>query len=173
MNPQKKNTMSTILKNLRLEKKITQRELAQITGLSISSIISYENGLREPNSKAMAALERYFDVSGDFLRGNIDKENFYEKSAQIQSTLDYSISLMAELKEQLHFSSQAKQEAAINYLNNAILFILKYVLPDEAPELDVEILDSLISKYLTLNQLGKNELLKRADELNQLKLYIS
>ena len=121
----------------------------------------------------MAALERYFDVSGDFLRGNIDKENFYEKSAQIQSTLDYSISLMAELKEQLHFSSQAKQEAAINYLNNAILFILKYVLPDEAPELDVEILDSLISKYLTLNQLGKNELLKRADELNQLKLYIS
>ena len=59
MNPQKKNTMATILKNLRLEKKITQRELARITGLSISSIISYENGLREPNSKAMAALERY------------------------------------------------------------------------------------------------------------------
>ncbi len=173
MNPQKKNTMATILKNLRLEKKITQRELARITGLSISSIISYENGLREPNSKAMAALERYFDVSGDYLRGNIDKEIFYEKSAQIQSTLDCSINLMAELKEQLNFSSQAKQETSINCLNNAISFILKYVLPDEAPELDAEKLDSLISKYILLNQLGKNELLKRADELNQLKKYIS
>ena len=107
------------------------------------------------------------------MRGNIDKEIFYEKSAQIQSTLDCSINLMAELKEQLNFSSQAKQETSINCLNNAISFILKYVLPDEAPELDAEKLDSLISKYILLNQLGKNELLKRADELNQLKKYIS
>lgn len=61
------------IKNLRLSKGITQRELAEQTGIALQSIINYENGRREPNSKAMAALERYFKVSGEFLRGETDE----------------------------------------------------------------------------------------------------
>lgn len=62
------------IKELRKKDGITQKELALSTGLSLSSIISYENGLREPNSKAMVALENFFGVSGDYLRGNITFE---------------------------------------------------------------------------------------------------
>ncbi len=63
------------LKMLRKESGLTQRELAQNVGLPLRSIVNYENGLREPNSKAMAALEDYFGVSGAYLRGESDQRD--------------------------------------------------------------------------------------------------
>jgi len=66
------NLISKNIKKLRKERGLTQTELAQLTGLSMSAIRSYENGLREPNSKAMVALERFFHVSGEDLRGKTD-----------------------------------------------------------------------------------------------------
>lgn len=64
-----KNMLSQNIKTLRKERGLTQSQLAKHTGLSMSAIRSYENGLREPNSKAMAALESYFHVTGEYLRG--------------------------------------------------------------------------------------------------------
>lgn len=61
------------LKKLRAEVNLTQAQLAEATGLSVSAIKSYENGWREPNSKAMVALERYFNVSGEYLRGESEQ----------------------------------------------------------------------------------------------------
>ncbi len=58
------------LKALRKKAGLTQAELADKTGLSCSAIGSYEKGLREPNAKAMAALERFFNVSTVSLYGN-------------------------------------------------------------------------------------------------------
>lgn len=58
------------LKSLRKKAGLTQAELAYKTGLSLSAIINYENGLREPNAKAMAALEEFFNVSAVDLYGN-------------------------------------------------------------------------------------------------------
>ena len=55
----KDNNIAITLKALRKEKNITQKQLATETGLSLSSIVSYENGLREPNSKAMVTLEKF------------------------------------------------------------------------------------------------------------------
>ena len=51
------------LKELRQKANITQKELSEKTNISLRSIINYENNLREPNSRAMAALERYFGVT--------------------------------------------------------------------------------------------------------------
>lgn len=44
---------------LRKEMGLTQPELAAQTGISVHSINSYESGRRQPNSKAMAELERF------------------------------------------------------------------------------------------------------------------
>ena len=63
------------LRNLRKEKNITQKELAQKIGTSLQAVINYENNRREPNSKAMAALEDYFGVSGAYLRGESDQRD--------------------------------------------------------------------------------------------------
>ena len=56
--------ISEMIKLLRTKHGITQKELATYTGLSLSSIIAYEIEKRQPNSKAMVALEKYFNVSG-------------------------------------------------------------------------------------------------------------
>lgn len=61
------------LYELRAAAGITQKELATKTGIALQSIINYENGRRDPNSKAMVALEQYFEVSGAYLRGETDE----------------------------------------------------------------------------------------------------
>ena len=66
--------LSETLKELRKSKGLSQAELAKETNLSVHSINSYESGRREPNSKAMATLESYFHVTGEYLRGEIDNE---------------------------------------------------------------------------------------------------
>ncbi len=64
-----KSAMSIRIRTLRKRLQLTQKQLAEATGLSLPAINSYESGRREPNSKAMAALEHYFNVSGRYLRG--------------------------------------------------------------------------------------------------------
>ncbi len=163
--------LSEILKELRKSEGLSQAELAKKVGLSVHAINSYESGRREPNSKAMAALERYFGVSGDYLRGNLEAESFYEYSAKIQNTLDCSIDLMSSFLEAMHYSSQTKQASAAVYFNNTLLNCIQKILPDDAEEIDSEQLNELIHGYFSLNQSGKCELLKRVDELLQLKPY--
>lgn len=57
------------IRQLRKERKITQKQLATDTGLPYQSIVNYENGRRTPNAAALATLERFFNVSGEFLCG--------------------------------------------------------------------------------------------------------
>ncbi|MDO5603171.1 MAG: helix-turn-helix transcriptional regulator, partial [Oscillospiraceae bacterium] len=76
-----KPVMAQRIKELRKAKGLTQAQLANETNLKETAIRSYENGLREPNSKAMVALERYFKVSGEYLRGEVDRETFLQNSA--------------------------------------------------------------------------------------------
>ena len=67
--------MADRLKELRKSRGLTQAELATATELSIHAINSYESGRRTPNSRAMVALERYFNVSGEYLRGETDQRD--------------------------------------------------------------------------------------------------
>lgn len=65
--------ISQNLKKLRKEKGLTQKELAKATEISYQAIVNYELNRRDPNSKAMAALENFFNVSGAYLRGESEK----------------------------------------------------------------------------------------------------
>ena len=71
-----KSVMAQRIRELRKSENLTQAQLAQLTGLKETAIRSYENSLREPNSRAMAALEEYFNVSGAFLRGETDVREY-------------------------------------------------------------------------------------------------
>lgn len=164
--------LSEILRELRKSEGLSQIELAKKVGLSVHAINSYESGRREPNSKAMAALERYFHVSGDYLRGNLDKESFYENNSHIQSDLDLTYELWVKFQELFSISSQTKQMSATKYLNSTLKNIIENILPDTAPEIDSSQLNSIVTQYFLLNQNGKDELKKRAEELLQLKQYI-
>lgn len=60
------------LKELRIEKGITQVQLAKTTGLSASAISSWENNTRVPNALAIITLARFFEVTTDYLLGESD-----------------------------------------------------------------------------------------------------
>ncbi|MCU5397303.1 transcriptional regulator [Bacillus toyonensis] len=65
-------TFGNILRELRKEKKITQKELAQILKLSESTIGMYERNERQPDYNTLNNIANYFKVTTDFLLGRID-----------------------------------------------------------------------------------------------------
>ncbi len=60
------------LKELRSEKRLSQAQLAQETGLSQSAIAYWETRKGLPNAYAVIILARFFDVSTDYLLGEED-----------------------------------------------------------------------------------------------------
>ena len=63
---------SDILKTLRKQDNLTQRELAQKLGISLSAISMYECGNREPDFETLEAIADYFNVNMNFLLGKED-----------------------------------------------------------------------------------------------------
>ena len=57
------------LKELRIEKHLSQIQLAKETGLSSSAISFWEAGERQPSAQAVITLAKYFNVSTDYLLG--------------------------------------------------------------------------------------------------------
>lgn len=138
-----KTVMAQRIRELRKSKNLTQARLAQLTGLKETAIRSYENSLREPNSKAMAALEEYFNVSGAFLRGETDVRDFLPNNERKQLTtaqtadelsdllkkiqttikdisdeeLEYTDGLLTELSQALNIQDLNKRAAALRFLH--------------------------------------------------------
>lgn len=57
------------IKELRTEKGLTQKQVAQSIGYSTAIIGFWENGQKDPTGKAIIALANYFGVSADYLLG--------------------------------------------------------------------------------------------------------
>ncbi|MBS4931767.1 MAG: helix-turn-helix transcriptional regulator [Clostridiales bacterium] len=65
------------LKQLRIDKGITQKQIAEILGITVSGYQYYEHGKREISIKALTTLADYFDVSTDYLLGRSDDPKRY------------------------------------------------------------------------------------------------
>lgn len=60
------------LKKLRIEKKLTQKQVAERTGVAVSAISSYESGDRYPSYVTLVKLASMYHVSCDYLVGLSD-----------------------------------------------------------------------------------------------------
>ena len=60
------------LKELREGRRLYQKEMAELLGLSLRGYQSYETDQSEPKLKTLIALADYFDVSIDYLVGRTD-----------------------------------------------------------------------------------------------------
>ena len=58
------------IKELREEKGLSQKKLADQLGLSAGTIGNWESGIREPNFDTVAKLAEFFNVTVDYLLGN-------------------------------------------------------------------------------------------------------
>lgn len=69
------------IKELRIEKNLSQTQLAQAIGTSQKNITRWETGKTEPNTYFICELAKFFSVSADFLLGLEDDfgQKEYEK----------------------------------------------------------------------------------------------
>ena len=67
---EKKSKTSERLKQLRLEKELTQEELGKIIGMTKQSVYNYENGKRKCDEESLIKLAEFFNVSVDYLIGH-------------------------------------------------------------------------------------------------------
>ena len=72
------------LKELRLEKNLTQTELAKAINTSQRNIGRWENGLNEPTSSFVMQLATYLEVSADYLLGLEDDFGVREHMKQVR-----------------------------------------------------------------------------------------
>lgn len=115
----KHNLLPIRIKELRKAKGLTQKQLAIATNISYSSIIDYENGRREPNSKAMVALESFFQVTGEYLRGNtndIDPLFKWEDSEIMDAVQESLPPLLEKLMNTFKNSSSLEQKMLFDIL---------------------------------------------------------
>ena len=60
------------LKELRLEKGLNQKELAEIIDTTQRNVSNWENGNSEPDIQMMLKMAKFFEVSVDYLLGNTE-----------------------------------------------------------------------------------------------------
>ena len=60
------------LKELREERKLTQKQLVQLLGLHCVTYLHYEKAQREPPLAVLASMAKFFDVTTDYLLGLTD-----------------------------------------------------------------------------------------------------
>ena len=60
------------LKELRIEKGLSQKELSELTGIPQATIARYELGKTEPIASTIVTLCDFFGVSADYLIGRQD-----------------------------------------------------------------------------------------------------
>ncbi|MDR2531482.1 MAG: XRE family transcriptional regulator [Oscillospiraceae bacterium] len=73
---------SNALKELRLQRDMTQEALAEKLGVSQSAIAMYETDKREPDFETLEVIADLFNVSMDSLLGNERAENQYNRLLQ-------------------------------------------------------------------------------------------
>lgn len=160
-------SIATNLKTLRKNAGLTQRELAEKVELPLRSIINYENGLRTPNSSAMAALERFFHVSGDYLLGLAPenaKPDTPENVAFFGDVLTYALDDFKKKAGESAVSAEAHDTLAMaaNVVNTLL---------DEPATVGKTLRDfnELLCNYRVLSDAGKNEVMRRAVEQRELE----
>lgn len=91
--------MGDKLRSLRMEKKLTQKQVADRIGLAISAVSSYESNNRYPSYEVLIKLARIFHVSTDYLLGMTDKRNI-----DVTGLDDEEIELISQIVEKLRQS---------------------------------------------------------------------
>ncbi len=81
------------LKEIRNKYQLTQKELAKLTGISLSSIISYENNLREPKVETLDKLSKFFSVDNYYFNDKLDNTTLriMEEKNVIGKMLSYEL----------------------------------------------------------------------------------
>ena len=93
------------IKSLRLERGITQEQLAEALGVTNRSVSRWENGNNLPDLSVLLELAKYFDVDvGELLDGGRKEENMDKQTEDtIRKAADYEQFVNKKLMRKLHW----------------------------------------------------------------------
>ena len=80
--------LSERLKSLRLEAKITQKEISNKLEIGQGTYARYEKGDRKPTGEILNKLANFFNVSTDYLLGNTDNKNSTKFEDDLEESLN-------------------------------------------------------------------------------------
>jgi len=75
------------IKQLMEEQKISQKELAEKTGLTEASVSKYVNGKREPRIDVILKLAKVFNVSTDYLLEGLENEKLHDAFSETKMAI--------------------------------------------------------------------------------------
>ena len=123
------NTISTRLKELRKEKDVMQKDVANFLDISSSAYGFYEQGKRTPTSDIVVKLAEYFDVSTDYLLGKTDNRNVgIKNSNDIHKEKDFEeeIEKIINSNERMSFCGKPLEEYDMKFLRDSLRATLEY-----------------------------------------------
>ncbi len=86
---------------LRKELNLSQKELAEKTGITEASLSRYENNLREPKAEIITKISEVLGCSTDYLLGRTDNKKDYTKCASNLGKDTYRYSAYKEVEEKI------------------------------------------------------------------------
>lgn len=154
------------LRELRLEKKMTQMKLAKALDLSKSAIVQYEHNKREPNLDSLIKIERFFNVSTQYLTGKsqykrISEDIFYNNAIQNSDSF--------------YRENEFTQRKIISLIN-AFNYFVECILDEATPQTKDLILNQLYTivrmiHSITMGKLTEYPEMYEGEFLNKFELY--
>lgn len=144
------------IKFLRKQNNLTQKQLAEKSGLAVITIQQYEAGKYEPKKDSLYKLRKAFDC------------NIYEILDKPFETPDISMDDLEEIEGldsvlvQKNLPPETKEKIIQQFLNNSTKISNK---PLDLYE------NELLDNYRLLNEEGKKEANKRVEELTEISRY--
>ena len=80
--------LSERLKSLRLEAKITQKEISDKLKISQPSYAQWEKGIRVPNIERLQEISKILNTSTDYLLGNTENKNSTKFEDDLEESLN-------------------------------------------------------------------------------------
>jgi len=159
------------LKELRKSKGLSQKQLAEKTGISVHTINSYESGRRDPNTKNLQILQDFFQVSQGFLLGELKSDDFFKDQEVIDLNLDTVLTQISMFKQNMKISESYQNRVATLFLLKSLNYINNEMLCRTSNTLDENDINSLFNALILLNDKGLKEAIKRIQELTYITTY--
>lgn len=165
MNPEKE--VGKKIQEIRKQKKITQKELAELIGVATGTIQQYELGKRQPNltqlekianaltvplSALISPIERLTQMYIDCIKNGTDPSNLKRVGADIDSEIDKKISTV----ENFIFQKNLETEAIVSLINLRI---------------GEKVSESIVTSLLNLNPTGQKKAADLVEDLAKIPDY--
>lgn len=102
-------SFDTIIRKLRLDSGLTQKELADILNVSQQTISQWENRSTVPDALTIISISKHFNVSSDYLLG-IDVANKRHYTKRVKINRNFKKSELEQVRSILDFLGEQKRK---------------------------------------------------------------